>query len=69
MVESTRRQMADRDQVEAFVRRQTWVAPGTPKDRRMQALIDQWLVTNDDGTVDLTVAEPLNVGLVSWRPR
>ena len=68
MVESSRRQMAGREQVEAFVRRQTWVAPGTPKDRRMQARIDEWLVTNDDGTVDLSVAQPLNVGLVSWNP-
>jgi hypothetical protein len=34
----------------------------------MQALLDDWLVTNDDGTVELSVAEPLNVGLVAWRP-
>jgi CTP:molybdopterin cytidylyltransferase MocA len=68
-VESARRHWASRDELEPFVRRQTWVAPGTEKDRRMQELIDEWLVPNDDGTVDLSVAEPLTVGLVSWAPR
>jgi CTP:molybdopterin cytidylyltransferase MocA/SAM-dependent methyltransferase len=68
MVEASRRRWAGRDEVERYVRRQTWVAPGTAKDRRMQALLDDWLVTNDDGTVELSVAEPLNVGLVAWRP-
>jgi hypothetical protein len=68
IVESSRRQMPGRDEVEAFVRRQTWVAPGTAKDRTMQELIDRWLVRNEDGTVDLSIAEPLTVGLVSWEP-
>jgi hypothetical protein len=68
MLESSRRRWASRDEVEPFVRRQTWVAPGSAKDGKMQALLDQWLVTNSDGTVDLSVAEPLEVGLVSWRP-
>jgi len=68
IVESSRRRMAGRDEVEAFVRRQTWVAPGSAKDRTMQELIDRWLVRNDDGTVDLSIAEPLTVGLVSWAP-
>ena len=69
IVDSSRRRMAGRDEVEAFVRRQTWVAPGTEKDRTMQKLIDGWLVQNEDGTVDLSIAEPLTVGLVSWEPR
>jgi CTP:molybdopterin cytidylyltransferase MocA/ubiquinone/menaquinone biosynthesis C-methylase UbiE len=68
MLESSRRSWASRDEIEAYVRRQTWVAPGTAKDRRMQELIDDWLVTNDDGSVGLSVAEPLRVGLVAWRP-
>jgi CTP:molybdopterin cytidylyltransferase MocA/SAM-dependent methyltransferase len=67
-VESARRHWASREQLEPFIRRQTWVAPGTEKDRRMQELIDDWLVRNDDGTVDLSIAEPLTVGLVSWAP-
>ena len=69
MLESSRRSWASRHEIEPYVRRQTWVAPGTAKDRRMQELIDEWLVTNDDGSVGLSVAEPLRVGLVAWRPR
>ena len=68
-LESSSRRWASRDEVEPFIRRQTWVAPGSAKDRTMQRLIDAWLVTNDDGTVELSVAEPLTVGLVSWSPR
>ena len=69
MLESSRRRWGSREEIEPYVRRQTWVAPGTAKDRRMQELIDAWLVTNDDGSVELSVAEPLRVGLVAWRPR
>lgn len=68
ILESSRRRLRSRDEVEGFVRRQTWVAPGTDKDRRMQALIDEWLIEADDGGFDLTIAHPLTVGLVAWRP-
>jgi hypothetical protein len=68
MVESSRRQWANRAQVEAFVRRQTWVGPGSAKDRRMLELLDEWLVETAEGGVELTVAEPLRVGLVAWHP-
>jgi len=67
-LESARRHWASRKDLEPFVRRQTWVAPGSAKDRRMQELVDEWLVEHDDGTVDLSIAEPLTVGLVSWSP-
>lgn len=66
MVESSRRRWASRDEVEAYVRRQTWVAKGSAKDREMRRLLDSWLVTNVDGSLDLSVAEPLRVGLVAW---
>jgi CTP:molybdopterin cytidylyltransferase MocA len=68
MLESSLRRWNSRDEVETYVRRQTWVAPGTAKDRRMQALIDEWLVRGEDGLVELSVAEPLRVGLVAWLP-
>jgi hypothetical protein len=68
MVESSRRRWASREEVAPYLRRQTWVAPGSAKDRRMLELLDEWLVTNDDGTVELSVAEPLRIGLVAWRP-
>jgi hypothetical protein len=68
MVESSRRQWASRAEVEPFVRRQTWVAPGSAKDRRMLELLDDWLVETPEGDVELAIAEPLRVGLVTWRP-
>jgi CTP:molybdopterin cytidylyltransferase MocA/SAM-dependent methyltransferase len=68
MLESSRRQWASRTEVEAFIRRQTWLAPGSSKDRRMLELLDEWLVETADGGVELTVAEPLRVGLVAWQP-
>jgi CTP:molybdopterin cytidylyltransferase MocA len=67
-LESTRRRLRSRDEVEGFVRRQTWTAPGSKKDRIMQELIDEWLVRTDDGGFDLTIAHPLTVGLVAWGP-
>jgi SAM-dependent methyltransferase len=68
LVESSRRRWASRTEVEAFIRRQTWVATGSTKDRRMLALLDEWLVETADGGVELTVAEPLRIGLVAWQP-
>jgi molybdenum cofactor cytidylyltransferase len=69
IVETSRRRWASRGEVESFVRRQTWVAPGSAKDRRMQDLLDEWLVTAPDGTLELSGAQPLRAGLVAWRPR
>ena len=69
MVETSRRLWSSRDELERFTRRQTWVAPGSAKDGRMLELLDDWLVPNADGSVDLAVAEPLRVGLVAWRPQ
>ena len=68
LLESSRRRWASRDEVEPFVRRQTWVKPGSDKDRRMRAVLDAWLVQAEDGSWDLSIAEPLTVGLVAWQP-
>jgi hypothetical protein len=68
MVESSRRTWSSRDEVEAYIRRQTWVAPGSAKDRRLQELLDQWITATPDGGVEISVAEPLRVGLVAWSP-
>lgn len=68
IVESSRRRLTSREEAERFIRRQTWVAPGSAKDRRMQELLDEWLVPAGDGTFDLSVAEPLDIGVVAWRP-
>jgi hypothetical protein len=68
MLESSRRRWGSREEIETYVRRQTWVKPGSAKDRRMQALIDEWLVQTPDGAFELSVVEPLQVGLVAWPP-
>ena len=67
-LEASRRTWGSREEIEGFVRRQTWVAPGSEKDRRMQALLDRWLRPTGDGGVELSIAEPLEVGLVAWEP-
>ncbi|HEX3264987.1 MAG TPA: NTP transferase domain-containing protein [Candidatus Limnocylindrales bacterium] len=68
LLESARRTWASREEIEGFVRRQTWVRPGSRKDHRMQALLDRWLVRAADGTWELSIGEPLQVGLVAWEP-
>jgi CTP:molybdopterin cytidylyltransferase MocA/precorrin-6B methylase 2 len=68
IVDSSRRHWPSREELAGFIRRQTWVAPGSAKNRRMLELLDEWLMPQPDGTVDLSVAEPLRVGLVAWRP-
>jgi len=68
IVHSERRRWAGRDEVLRQLRRQTWVEPGSAKDERLQLLLDEALVTNDDDTVELANAAPLTVGIVTWRP-
>jgi len=67
-LEATRRQWQGRDELLAHLRRQTWVAPGSEKDRRLQALLDDWLVRDEDGRVRVSVVQPLTVGLIAWNP-
>ena len=69
IVESARRRWASRDELERFVRRQTWTEPGSAKDRLMLERLDAWTTTFDDGSVELAVADPLTIGVVSWAPR
>lgn len=68
ILESARRRWADRDEVVRYLRRQTWVEPDGDKDRRLQGLVDDWLVVNDDASVELAAAPPLTVGIAAWRP-
>jgi CTP:molybdopterin cytidylyltransferase MocA/SAM-dependent methyltransferase len=67
-LESSRRRLRSRAEIEGFVRRQTWTVPGSEKDQRVQQLIDEWLIETPDGGFDLTIAHPLTVGLVAWAP-
>ena len=68
LVDTARRRWASRAEVEAFVRRQTWTAPGSVKDHRMLELLDAWSVLDADGSAELLGAEPLSVGVVAWSP-
>lgn len=67
-VESTRRRWSSRDELVRFVRRQTWTQPGSEKDAIMLDRLDAWTTTFDDGSIELSVGEPLTVGIASWAP-
>jgi molybdenum cofactor cytidylyltransferase len=67
-IEREQRTFLDRETVLGFLRRQTWVAVDGEKDRRLQALVDERLVANDDGSVGLTGVPDLRLGLVTWAP-
>ncbi|MCI0345071.1 MAG: methyltransferase domain-containing protein, partial [Chloroflexi bacterium] len=69
MVESTRRRWSSREELERFVRRQTWTQPGSVKDGVMLERLEAWTTTFPDGSVELSVGEPLSVGIASWSPR
>jgi CTP:molybdopterin cytidylyltransferase MocA len=69
MVERGDRSFPDRDGVIGFLRRQTWVAVDGPKDRRLQAMLDERLVPRPDGTVGVRDVPDLAIGLVTWEPR
>lgn len=68
ILEARRRTWADRDEALRYLRRQTWVEPGSAKDDRLVALLDQAVVATVDGTIELANAAPLSVGLVAWPP-
>ena len=68
VLETRHRTWADRDEVLRGLRRQTWVEPGSAKDRLLEGLLDRSLVSNDDGSVGLSNAAPLTVGIASWQP-
>jgi molybdenum cofactor cytidylyltransferase len=69
MVERTVRTFADREQALGLLRRQTWVAPGGARDVRLQALLDERLIALPGGGHTIRDVPPLEVGIVTWRPR
>jgi len=56
-----------RDELLAFLRRQTWVLPDGDRDRRLQAELDARLVRHEDRSVELP-DERGDIGIVTWRP-
>jgi len=69
VVDRMERFFGSADEALASLRRQTWVAPDGPKDRRLQAALHDRLVSRSDGSVGLTGAPNLEVSLATWRPR
>lgn len=61
----TRSTYTDPEQALAFARRQTWVQPGSAKDRHLEALVRDRL-TAPSGRLTLS-DRPSRVGIVSWR--
>jgi SAM-dependent methyltransferase len=62
------RRLDSREALEAFLRRQLWVADGGEKERRYREVLDQLLV-EDDGQFGLATQRPLSIGVVTWSPR
>jgi SAM-dependent methyltransferase len=62
-----RRPYESTEQIEAFARRQLWLAPGGAKDERMRALAARLAVRGADGWY-LESADP-RVAVVTWVPR
>jgi molybdenum cofactor cytidylyltransferase len=68
MVEQPVRGYPDEDTLVDFVRRQLWIAPGGPKDRRLRELVNADLVERDPG-VGLRGESPRRIGVARWAPR
>lgn len=67
LLERPARAWRSRDEVLAFLRRQTWVRPDSPADHRLRDELDRVLVPTADG-LTLGTHEATRVGIVEWRP-
>ncbi len=63
----TPRRFGAREELEGFLRRQLWIAPGSEKDRRFRAALDDFVDEQEDG-FGLVGQEPLPIGVVTWAP-
>jgi molybdenum cofactor cytidylyltransferase len=61
------RRFESREMLEGFVRRQLWIDPAGPKERRFQAALDA-LAEEGPGGWTLRGREPSDVGVVTWAP-
>lgn len=68
MTERLPRRFEGRDELEGFLRRQLWIAPGGEKDARFRAALDELAVQAPDGTWGLADQAASAVGVVSWQP-
>lgn len=67
VLERPARAWRSRDEVLTFLRRQTWVRPGSTADSLLQDELDRALTAVGDGFV-LGTPEPARVGIVEWTP-
>ena len=67
MVERRARSFGGRAELEAFLRRQLWIADGGEKERRFHATLDN-LIVEEDGGSHLRTQAPMAIGLVTWLP-
>lgn len=63
LIDRPARDWGTRDQVLTFLRRQTWVVPGSAADARLAAALDETVAA--DGTFRTA---PTRVGIVRWTP-
>ncbi len=63
----TPRRFASREELEGFLRRQLWIAPGGDKDRRFRETLGGLVEPTPDG-FGLRGQRPLPVGIVTWTP-
>ena len=62
------RRFESRDALEGFIRRQLWIDPAGPKEKRFQKALDKLLVNADGGwTIEGRGAG--SAGIVTWAPR
>ncbi len=69
MVSSERRRWSDRDELLAFLRRQLWTLPGSASDQRLEAAIEELMVSTPDGGIELAGPQTRDIGIVSWSRR
>ena len=62
------RRFGSRDALEGFIRRQLWIDPAGPKEKRFQAALDALTVADGEGWT-IVDREARHVGVVSWAPR
>ncbi len=68
-VEREPRRFASRDELEGFLRRQLWIEPNGPADRRFRDALDGLLESDAGGTFGLRGQRRLPIGIVTWTPR
>ena len=56
------------EELEGFLRRQLWIAPGGDKDRRFLEELDRRVTSDPDGRHGLAGEAPYTIGVVRWRP-